>query len=330
MNTLGGSDTAHPGAAVLPARAAGTSPHPASNLAPGSNAGGFFGRKQKRRAKKWDAATIAQIGEFVAAKWSQAQIAKALGISGTGFRLRAERLGIPFVRNVMAEAQARGAVVLREHYALHADIGALLALYVEAVGRPVRRQIMGEHANRLGLTRLNPIHAVTAGRLATLARKRVAKAAEFQALLDGGMGVPAAKRAMRLCDKTVARMRAEGLLVVPLRVAAAKVAPVPKSPRVVAAKPVKTSRIPASYVRAEKPAAPPRTYQTVAGWLAAGNAVTRCPAAMATHTQATTSAEDRAALAAHHEAQRAALARQGNLWKAARRASYAKNVGTNR
>ena len=91
VNILGGSDTAHPGAAVLPARAAGKSYTPAPNLAPGSNAGGSFGRN----VSPWTetaAANLALLWRDPA--WSRQDIAGQMGKSISACERKAAHDGL--------------------------------------------------------------------------------------------------------------------------------------------------------------------------------------------------------------------------------------------
>lgn len=95
VNILGGSDTAHPGAAVLPARAAGKSYTPAPNLAPGSNAGGSFGLEHKRHCAPWTSRERARFRYL----WTQtvvprAQIAAEMGRTKTACSAQAQYMVI--------------------------------------------------------------------------------------------------------------------------------------------------------------------------------------------------------------------------------------------
>lgn len=91
MNTLGGSDTAHPGAAVLPARAAGASYPPAPNLAPGSNAGGSF----RRNVSPWTETAVANLAVLWRdPAWSKQDIAGQLAKSVSACERKAAHDGL--------------------------------------------------------------------------------------------------------------------------------------------------------------------------------------------------------------------------------------------
>lgn len=95
MNPSGGSDTAQPGAAVLPARAAGTSYSSAPNSAPGSNAGGSFGLEHNRHCAPWTARQLARFRHL----WTQtvlprAQIAAEMGRTGNACSAQAQNMVI--------------------------------------------------------------------------------------------------------------------------------------------------------------------------------------------------------------------------------------------
>jgi len=91
MTMFGGSDTAYPGAAVLPARAAGTSPHPASNLAPGSNAGGFLGSY----VSPWTATAVENLAVLWRdPAWSKSDIAAELVKSVSACERKAAHEGL--------------------------------------------------------------------------------------------------------------------------------------------------------------------------------------------------------------------------------------------
>lgn len=108
MNTLGGSDTAHPGAAVLPARAAGESYPSAQNLAPGSNAGGFFGLEHNRHCAPWTARQLARFRHL----WTQtvlprAEIAAEMGRTENACSAQAQNMVIKRPRHAAIGRQRK-------------------------------------------------------------------------------------------------------------------------------------------------------------------------------------------------------------------------------
>lgn len=302
--------------------AAGTSP-PCVVLAGGGAAS--EPRRSNKRAAPWDAATIARVRQMAADGMSSPDAAAAMGVPKCMMRYRAGLLGIKFNSlSAVATAFAKAADVLREHWGVNPDSADIYRRYTEALGRQCPKQKMHHHAHRVGATRCAEALATrgklgVAARLAQSAGVRAVKAVKLQELLNLGVRRTVAGLMLGYGDKSIQRMLTDGLITVPAR--AIKVKP-PKPPRAVAAKPSKPRPLPASYTRAPTPPPAPKVYQTVAEWLASGHTVTRCPAAMAEETQATTSDADRAAWRAIHDKRDAERMAAGDAW---RQKSHRKN-----
>jgi transposase len=119
--------------------------------------------------------------------------------------------------------------------------------------------------------------------VAELVEMRRQRAANVQALMDAGCNAKEAAERLGYSRQSVNKMLADKLVIrnIPWR-------PIP--PRR-----VKSHAPP-------KPRAPKPTYETVEAWLAAGNAITRCPTAAAHYTTAEIPEADRAALTAIYAA----------------------------
>lgn len=271
-------------------------------------------RPHGRRARPWSADDLANIAAWVAAGQSQSEMARQLGITKTGFKLRADKLGIHYVADTRAVAVARGIAVLREHYTTNPDTAAVLALYRAATGRPnTTPKQMSFNASRMKLRRPREskqasLRAAHAANAAAVEARRAAAAERIRAFLADGGTITQARAAFGHGEKMIARMRRDGLL--PQTVRSVKA---PKPPHVKAApkpRPVKAPKTARVVVYAEpKPVKPKPVYQTVEAWLAAGNTVTRCPTAMAAYSPHIELPEaDRAAMVAIHAARAAEVA----------------------
>lgn len=256
---------------------------------------------------------IARIGEMAAEGIASEEMARALRLNRTTICKIRKRNGWHAEKDAGME---RGAVVLRAHYATTMEPAELRRLYCEARGRDICISAMGEHANRLGLYRppemRNKIGA-NRGAQATSAKRQAARvdlATRAQPLLDAGMSMAEAAAALHVSTNLIGRLRREDLIRVTVRYG--------PRPGARAMAPPPPKKLPPSYVRAPAPPSlPTPTYQTVEAWLAAGNAITRCPAAMSVPTSADLSAADMAAMHALY-AQRtidAKKARPGDAYR---------------
>jgi len=253
MNALGGSDTAHPGAAVLPARAAGTSPHPASNLAPGSNAGGSFRKRHHTpeglarlrelarlamqnpeivarmragmEAKNPWPARLDELRQLVASGASLSAIARRFGCNRKTLKFRCEQYGID-AKSVRNFQMAAGEEVLREIY-YRADLGSADLIAQYRVARPkATLDALHQHARRLGLRRPDDRQQVGAmagcnGRVVAMALQRTAMAAQVQGWLDDGLLCQHIVNTRGVSHERLRRMQREGLITIPPRPKAA-------------------------------------------------------------------------------------------------------------
>lgn len=169
-------------------------------------------------------------------------------------------------------------------------------------------------ANRLGVFR-SAVNPAFVARVQKAARDGIAakaaglwqdRAPKFREYVAAGMHVQAIAKATGLNEKTVRNSLAKLKL---------RAAPHPKAPRHAAAQP-------------ERRVTPRATYQTVEDWLAAGNRITRCPAAVVWPSSYTPTPEDAAALSAYYARDKAALAKAGgNRWRLARQVEWAPKHG---
>jgi hypothetical protein len=281
------------------------------------------GTPKQRRIPAWTEATYTQIREWLAAGVSGREIANRLGVYKYTLSIRCERAGIalPTKHEMTPEGKKAAEAVLFAHFATEPDVHLVYALYREARGDDPTMPAMIQHAAKHGLRR--PTRRITPetqalGREAIAAQHAARKAEQaerVQKLLDQRLPVSVVTERLGLGEKAVRRLIRDGLVTRP--------APLPKPPRPVkvkAPRPIKPPaprKLPASYVRAPAPPPPPKpTYETVEAWLAAGNAITRCPTAAASYTTATIPEADRLALTAlYAEREANKIKRVGSAWR---------------
>lgn len=286
---------------------------------------------------QWDDAKIQRIEAALRAGVALRAVAEREGVyRGTLARFCEER-GI--TRRRAGEVTPESTAFLLAHYVTMADAAEMFRLYREARGGSATTDAMKQHAARLGLKRPRNFHGnrkkVHIQAQEKYRAERASLAPAVQKLLDDGLTLTEASRALKLSTKRTLAMCREGLLV--RRVVGAsgrKKDAAPKQPRHAkppkVAKPIparKPRKLPASWVRVEK-AAPRPTFQSVEEWEAAGNVVTRCPAAVVAPSTYTPSPEDGAAIAAYHAAQERAFKPAGvNAWQAQRNAYFRRRAG---
>lgn len=256
-----------------------------------------------KRTPRWEAETYDQIRAWLAEGVSARAISGRLGAHWSTLRYRCDKAGIdlPGPEYVEPERMKAAAAVLREHFENAANWRDVFALYCAARGDNPTRAAMSNHAGRLNLFR--PTYHLSAGekergnavRGEQWREWRLGQARAVQNLINEGMSRIAAAKESGIGVKTIHRMFRDGMLTQPPKPPRPLRVKAPKPPKPI--KPPAPRKLPASYVRAEAPPPKPRpTYESVEAWLAAGNAVTRCPTAAAERTTATIPEADMAAL----------------------------------
>jgi len=269
------------------------------------------GREAKRG---WTEERKDQVRAWAAEGVEVIEMARRLGIDDSSIRGRAKQYGID-LRVTVAARYAACAAVLREHYETPMSFKQVWALYNVARGARASRKSLMLHARRLGLSRMMGDGGdYGEHRAKQFAAERIDLIPVVQKMLDDGATRAVIMRDAKLSKTRLATMFRLGEIVrrtpapKATRVAKPKVAkpPKPKAPR----------RLPASYVRAAaEPAKPKPTYESVEAWLAAGNAITRCPTVAALPTTATIPEADRMAMAALYAARAEARAKNKRVWR---------------
>lgn len=288
-------------------------------LAPGSNAGGSFG-KAYHRATPWTAEDVAHVGAMLEQGKKHKDIAPLYKINVHTFRKWLRKNDIKTRNQTVPESVRRGAAVLRQHYHTMMPTAQVLALYIAARAMPVTIKNMHAHAAGLKIARPTglqvgiPLAAKVALDASRRARRERIAAAVKQRLAEGAY-MSSIMTEMGFAQGLLQTMKREGLLENRVYRSFPPAQPVARKPRAVKPPPApKPKRRPASWVRPELPAAPAPIvkieYETVEAWLARGNQITRCPAAVCAPSQhVMTSPEDRATITSRNDAERAALAK---------------------
>ena len=264
----------------------------------------------------WSEATKQTVRGWADAGLSQAEMARRLGVKAETLRSRANKYGIDLRGEVRALFDA-GSDVLREHYPPGMDLGELHKLYCQARGEEIAFGTMRAHIHSLRLKRTNGPNGLGRPRAEQFRAERLELAPRVQAMLDGGASAAKIHKTLGVSKTRLHRMVNSGEVTRPAKQ--------PKPPRIrvnrtKAPKPIKPPaprKLPASYVRAPVEAPKPRpTYESVDAWLAAGNAITRCPTACASYTTATIPEADRLALTAlYAEREANKIKRVGSAWR---------------
>jgi hypothetical protein len=260
----------------------------------------------------WNAETQAQVREWAAAKIAVREMARRLGADTNTVVSRAKKYGID-LRGPVAASYEAGGEVLKQHYGTTMPFEQIRELYSAARGRKMSVRPIRVHAAQLGLRRPTKgwAHPVGQQRAEDYRAQRLARRDDVQRMLDQHATIEQITRALGMSRTRLGNMLKEGMVVRP--------PPPPKAakpPRFRAApkptKPPAPRKLPASYVRAAaEPAKPKPTYESVEAWLAAGNAITRCPTVAALPTTATIPEADRLAMVALYAARASEWNRKG-------------------
>lgn len=260
----------------------------------------------------WSEETKDSVRQWAADGIASREMARRLGVSYDTVKNRSRLYGID-LRGPAADRYAAARAVLRQNYQTEMGHDELLRLYRAAVGFNVTLDAMQTYARKMGLRR--PVNMSRALGSATTAARRVAErqalALPVQAMLDEHVPLERISAELDVSTQRLQRMLAEGLVVRPAKPPKPAKQAKPRAPK--PPKPAAAKALPKSWVRnPSAPAKPRAVFQTVDEWLQAGNAITRCPAAVLAPTTHKPSPEDAEALRAYYAAKNA---QESGTWK---------------